>query len=92
MRNSKGSRCCKCHIDPIKKALHGYTHGGGDLLGSRKIYGERFGLLLKKKKKRNTSTNVKTKGPINYMRQTKDMGQRKHMRRRKKEEKKKDVP
>ena len=62
------SRFCECHIGPIKKALHVYTHGGGDLLGSRAIYGERFRLLLKKKNvKRNINTDVKTKGTINYM-------------------------
>ena len=68
---------------PIKKALHGYTHRGGDLLGSRAIYGERFGLLLKKKGG-NINTEVKTKGTINYMRQTKDMWQREHVQRKKK--------
>ena len=70
MRSGRRSRCCKCHIGPIKKAFHGYTHRGRDLLGSRTIYGERFGLLLKTK---NINTDVKTKGTINYMRQTKDM-------------------
>ena len=79
---------------PIKKAHHGYTYGGGDLLGSRAIYGERFRLLLKKKKG-NINTDVKTKGTINYMRQTKDMWQREHMgriKKKKKEVKKRDVP
>ena len=48
MCSGRWSRCCECHIGLIKKALHGYTHRGGDLLGSRAIYRERFGLLLKK--------------------------------------------
>ena len=92
MCSSRRSKCCKCHIGPIKKALHGYTYGGKDLLGSKAIYRERFELLLKKNEKRNISTDVNTKETINYMRQIKDMWQREHVRRRKKEEKKRDVP
>ena len=89
IRNDRRSRCCKCYISPIEKALHGYTHGGRDLFDSRTIYGERFGLFLKKKKNIyiyiHINTYVKTKGTINYMRQTKDKWQREHVQRKKKE-------
>ena len=51
MCNSRGSRCCKGYIGPIKKALHGYTYGGRKLFSGRAIHRKGLRLILKRKEK-----------------------------------------
>ena len=51
-------------LGPIKEAFHRHTHGGGNLLGSGAIYGQRLGLLLKRKfllSKKNKKIKIKIK-------------------------------